>query len=104
MRKCLSAPKDQYLYLHRRLAAPADRISDRGRFESKLETQRYVKEFFPDANIAHFFDSFSWRIPSGLPGHMNPVAGGLLHQLELKVQPESDPDIGGCKAGRCAAV
>ncbi|KAI5400810.1 uncharacterized protein LOC127092568 [Lathyrus oleraceus] len=87
--------RDRYLYLPRRLAA-----SYRGGFKSKLAVERHVKEFFPDANIVDFFASFSWTIPSGLPGNMNPVAAdGLLHQLELKEQPESDSDIGGCKAG-----
>ncbi|CAK8573706.1 unnamed protein product [Lathyrus sativus] len=87
--------RDRHLYLPRRLAA-----SYRGGFKSKLAVERYVKEFFPDANVVDFFASFSWSIPSGLPGNMNPVpADGLLHQLELKEQPESDSDIGGCKAG-----
>ncbi|XP_058740997.1 OBERON-like protein isoform X2 [Vicia villosa] len=87
--------RDRYLYLPRRLAA-----SYRGGgFPSKLAAERYVKESFPRVNIADFFASFSWSIPSGLPGNMNPVADGGLRQLELKQQPESDFDIGGCKAG-----
>ncbi|CAI8604672.1 unnamed protein product [Vicia faba] len=85
--------RDRYLYLPRRLAG--------GGFKSKLAVERYVKEFFPDANVVDFFASFSWSIPSGLPGNTNPVAvaDGLLHQLELKEQPESDSGTGGCKAG-----
>ncbi|XP_058739608.1 protein OBERON 1-like [Vicia villosa] len=88
--------RDRYLYLPRRIAA-----SHRGGFKSKLAVERYVKEFFPDASLVDFFASFSWSIPSGLPGNMNPVAAadGLLRQLELKQQPESDSDVGGCKAG-----
>lgn len=55
--------RDRYLYLPRRLAA-----SHRGGFKSKLAVERYVKEFFPDASLVDFFASFSWSIPSGLPG------------------------------------
>ncbi|CAI8604256.1 unnamed protein product [Vicia faba] len=93
--------RDRWLYLPRRLAA-----SYRGGgFPSKLAAERYVKESFPHVNIADFFASFTWSIPSGLPGNMNPVADGLLHRLhrlELKEQTESDFEIGGCKAGNKA--
>lgn len=56
--------RDRSLYLPRRLAA-----SYRGGgFASKLAAERYVKESFPHINIVDFFASFSWTIPSGLPG------------------------------------
>jgi len=58
--------RDRYLYVPHRLAA-ANRTSDRI-FKSKLSVERYVKEKFPDVNITEFFDSFTWSIPSGLPG------------------------------------
>ncbi|KAI5400002.1 protein TITANIA [Lathyrus oleraceus] len=87
--------RDRSLYLPRRLAA-----SYRGGgFASKLAAERYVKESFPHINIVDFFASFSWTIPSGLPGNMNPVADGRIRELELREQPESEIDIGGCKAG-----
>ncbi|PNX61084.1 hypothetical protein L195_g052272 [Trifolium pratense] len=60
--------RDRYLYLPPRLSAPANRTSFRGGFASKLAVERYVRERFPKANISDFFASFSWRIPSGLPG------------------------------------
>jgi hypothetical protein len=71
--------RDRYLYLPRRLSAPANRTSFRGGFASKLAVERYVREKFPKANISDFFASFSWRIPSGLPGNFLCFVLSLLH-------------------------
>lgn len=56
--------RDRYLYVPHRLVANRSSII----FKSKLSVERYVKEKFPDVNITEFFDSFTWSIPSGLPG------------------------------------
>lgn len=96
--------RDRYLYVPHRLAANRSSII----FKSKLSVERYVKEKFPDVNITEFFDSFTWSIPSGLPGNMNPRGNtnplgddSLLKQFELEEEAESDLlcDIDGCKAG-----
>ncbi|CAJ2630221.1 unnamed protein product [Trifolium pratense] len=99
--------RDRYLYLPPRLSAPANRTSFRGGFASKLAVERYVRERFPKSNISDFFASFSWRIPSGLPGNMNPAVDELK-QFELEEQEESNVpcDIDGCKAGnhKCSSL
>ncbi|GAU49800.1 hypothetical protein TSUD_46160 [Trifolium subterraneum] len=94
--------RDRYLYLPRHPSTPANRTSYSGGFPSKPAVRRYLKEKFPHINIHEFFSSFSWNIPSGLPGNMNPTADhDLFPPMGFEAPKETviPSNIGGCKAG-----
>jgi len=67
--------QDRYLYLPNRLVRMLKEEKENGGsgsgtvrkqhiFASKLAVERYVKKYFPDADLDEFFASFSWKIPA----------------------------------------
>ncbi|KAK7405910.1 hypothetical protein VNO78_07522 [Psophocarpus tetragonolobus] len=71
-------------------------------FASKLAVERYIKKYFPDADLQAFFASFSWKIPA-LPsaaannGNAFPIAALPLQQIAQDAY-DSDSGDAKCKA------
>lgn len=59
--------RDRYLYLPANLSRTDNAGSGSKRrrtFASKPSIERYIQEYFPDADINAFFASFSWKVPA----------------------------------------
>lgn len=56
---------DRYLYPPKHLPEFSTEILRKGNaFRSRLSLERYIRRVFPKADVAKFFASFSWSIPS----------------------------------------
>lgn len=103
--------QDRYLYLPNRLVrllkeenenagSGSSTHSKQHIFASKLAVERYVKRYFPDADINAFFASFSWKIPaiSSASDNAEPILAIPLQQVALEVSDSDDEDVVKCKA------
>ncbi|CAJ1925683.1 unnamed protein product [Sphenostylis stenocarpa] len=87
--------QNRYLYLPYRLRMLMEEKENKGSgsstsrkqhvFASKLAVKRYVKRYFPDADLNAFFASFSWNIPAH-PSLSAPIAAIPLRQIAPQAQ------------------
>ncbi|KAK7366546.1 hypothetical protein VNO80_08539 [Phaseolus coccineus] len=102
--------QDRYLYLPNRLVrmlkeenentgSGSGTPSKQHIFASKLAVERYVKRYFPDADINAFFASFSWKIPavSSVSDNAEPILAIPLQQIAQEVSESDGEGVVKCK-------
>ncbi|WCJ23792.1 hypothetical protein M5689_005797 [Euphorbia peplus] len=95
---------DRYLYPPRHLAhldLETRRNHRKRGFPSMLSTQRFIRAAFPDADVAAFFASFSWRIPAKMSSTCGNPETNILSRFEETAENSEPGESDGvaCKAG-----
>ncbi|XP_017407926.1 uncharacterized protein LOC108320869 isoform X4 [Vigna angularis] len=77
-------------------------------FASKLSVERYIKRYFPEADLNAFFASFSWKIPAltSSSGNDVPIAAIPLQQIPHESFDSDGEDVVKCKANnkKCSSL
>lgn len=84
----------------------------KGRFQSKISLEKYIRKEFPRADVDAFFSSFSWKIPADCISLADVEKSCDMYKyngcLEVSRRPASESAVspGGCKAGNelCASL